>query len=208
MQRWIPRRARTIFGRTLAVSLLVGTLPLAGCGYALVGRGSNIPEDVKRVYLKPFENMTARVRVDQILTQAVADELVTRQRFTVASSTEEADAELVGSVTGFDIRPVKFDSDQRATEFEITITAKVLLRRLRPAAPAAAPAAAPPASVATPPAAGPAEEILWQNDRYQFRDSFPLDTSELGFFDRETPALESAAEKFAETMVTDLLEGF
>jgi hypothetical protein len=208
MQRWIPRLARTIFGRTLAVSLLVGTLPLAGCGYALVGRGSNIPEDVKRVYLKPFENMTARVRVDQILTQAVADELVTRQRFTVASSTEEADAELVGSVTGFDIRPVKFDSDQRATEFEITITAKVLLRRLRPAAPAAAPAAAPPASVATPPAAGPAEEILWQNDRYQFRDSFPLDTSELGFFDRETPALESAAEKFAETMVTDLLEGF
>jgi len=149
-----------------------------------VGRGSNIPEDVKRVYLKPFDNMTARVRVDQILTQAVADELVTRQRFTVASSTEEADAELVGSVTGFDVRPVKFDTDQRATEFEITITAKVLLRRLQP------------------------EEMLWQNDRYQFRDSFPLDTSELGFFDRETPAIESAAEKFAETMVTDLLEGF
>ena len=75
-------------------------------------------------------------------------------------------------------------SDQRATEFEISITAKVMLRRLKP------------------------EEVLWQNDRYQFRDSFPLESSDLGFFDRETPAIESAAEKFAETMVTDLLEGF
>ena len=159
-------------------------LPLLGCGYALVGRGSNIPPEVKRVYIKPFENGTQRVRVDQIVTQAVTDELVTRQRFTVAASSGEADAELIGSVTGFDVRPVKFDDQQRATEFEITITAKVMLHRFAP------------------------DSVLWQNDRYQFRDSFPLETSDLGFFDRETPAIETAAKKFAETMVTDLLEGF
>jgi hypothetical protein len=229
MQRRIRKQAGRVLARALALALLAAALPLAGCGYALVGRGTNIPEDVKRVYLKPFEDMTARVRVDQILTQAVADELVTRQRFSVAASAQEADAELVGAVTGFDVRPVKFDTDQRATEYEITITAKVLLRRLRPAAAAAAPATAPaaptaapatapvaaptapataPAAAAATPAAVPAEEILWQNDRYQFRDSFPVETGDLGFFDRETPALESAAEKFAETMVTDLLEGF
>jgi outer membrane lipopolysaccharide assembly protein LptE/RlpB len=164
--------------------LLISILPLAGCGYALVGRGSNIPPEVKRVYLKPFANQTARVKVDQIVTQAVADELVTRQRFTIAASAGDADAELVGEVTGFDVRPVKFDAEQRATEYEIAITAKVALQRLAP------------------------EEVLWQNDRYQFRDSFPLETGDLGFFDRETPAIESAAKKFAETMVTDLLEGF
>jgi hypothetical protein len=35
-----------------------------------------------------------------------------------------------------------------------------------------------------------------------------VDTQELEYFDRENLALESAADRFAETVVTDLLEGF
>jgi len=159
-------------------------LTLLGCGYALVGRGSNIPPDIQKVYLKPFENSTDRVEIDQILTRAVADELVTRQRFTILSSEEGADAVIEGTVTGFDVRPVSFDADRRGTEFEISVTAHVEMRRIQP------------------------EETLWKNDRYQFRDSYALEASELGYLDRETPAIQSAAEKFAETMVSDLLEGF
>jgi len=68
------------------VSLLIMTCLSSGCGYALVGRGSNLPPEVRNVYLKPFENGTGRARVDSILTQAVADELVTRQRFAVVAS--------------------------------------------------------------------------------------------------------------------------
>ena len=164
--------------------LLLAVLPLGACGYALVGRGSNLPPEVRNVYLKPFENGTGRARVDSILTQAVADELVTRQRFAVVASAETADAELAGTVTGFDVRPVSFDDDRRATEYEIAITARVALRRTNP------------------------ESVLWQNDRYQFRDSYKLEASDLGFQDRETPAIEATAKKFAETMITDLLEGF
>jgi len=166
---------------------LLGALALCcltGCGYALVGRASNIPPEVKSVFLKPFENSTSRVNVDQILTRAVADELVTRQRFAIAAGEEGSDAELTGTVTGFSVQPVSFDADRRGTEFEISITASVAMRQLHP------------------------ERVLWQNDRYQFRDSYQLEASELGFLDRETPAIEAAAKKFAETMVTDLLEGF
>lgn len=164
---------------------LVGAVAAAsGCGYALVGRASNLPPEVQRVYLKPFENQTSRVTVDQILTQAVADELVTRQRFSIVASVDEADAEIVGVVTAFDVDPVTFDEDRRGTEFQITITASVRLHQFDP------------------------DRDLWGNDRYRFRDSYQLEASELGFFDRETPAIEATAEKFAETMVTDLLEGF
>jgi hypothetical protein len=109
---------------------------------------------------------------------------VTRQRFSVVASDGDADAVLAGVVSSFVVRPVSFDSDQRATEFEILITARVALRQLSP------------------------ERVLWQNDRYQFRDAYQLDASELGFIDRETPAIEATAKKFAETIVTDLLEGF
>jgi len=171
------RRHMSVLG-ALALSLLVG------CGYSLVGRATNIPPEVKNVYLEPFENSTERVNVDQILTQAVADELVTRQRFAIVASGEGADAELTGTVTGFEVQPVSFDADRRGTEFEISITASVKLRQLDP------------------------DQVLWENDRYQFRDSYQLEASELGFLDRETPAIEAAAKKFAESMVTDLLEGF
>jgi outer membrane lipopolysaccharide assembly protein LptE/RlpB len=162
----------------------VALVALAGCGYRLVGTASNIPPEIKKVYLAPLTNATGRVQVDQILTRAIADELVTRQRFDVVSSAEQADGEIDGTVTSFVARPVAFDAEGRATQYEISITVKVAFKQLSP------------------------EKVIWQNDKYQFRDSYQLETSELGYFDRETPAIEATAKKFAETMVTDLLEGF
>ena len=155
-----------------------------GCGYRLVGTASNIPDEVRAVHLEALENRTSRVQVDQILTRALVDELVTRQRFEVLSEDEGADATISGAVTTFSVRPVAFDAEGRATEYEIQITAQVVFEQVDP------------------------EKVLWQNDRYQFRDSYQLEASELGYFDRETPAIEASAKKFAESMVTDLLEGF
>ena len=109
--------------RRQTVALFAAAALAAGCGYTLVGRASNIPPEVKIVYLAPFGNATQRVNVDQIVTRALNDELVTRQRFTVVSTPESGDADLVGNVTGFEVRPVTFDSDRRATEYEISITA-------------------------------------------------------------------------------------
>ena len=61
--------SRLAFARRAGVALLsFAALAVAGCGYALVGRGSTLPPEVKRVYLKPLENQTTRVQVDQILT--------------------------------------------------------------------------------------------------------------------------------------------
>ena len=171
--------------RPVLFAVLAGAaLAAAGCGSTLVGRASNIPDDVRRVFLQPLGNTTTRVQVDQLLSRALADELVTRQRFAVLSSAEGADAEIAGSVEGFVVNPVSFDADGRATEYEISITAKMVFRRLAP------------------------EQVLWENDRYVFRDSYQLEASDLGYQDRETPAIEATAKKFAETVITDLLEGF
>jgi hypothetical protein len=109
---------------------------------------------------------------------------VTRQRFTVVADASQADAELSGTVVGFGVTPVSFDSAGRATEYEIAITAQVIFKRRG------------------------AEDVLWRNDRYQFRESYPVEVSSTGYFDRETLALEEVAGRFAETMVSDLLEGF
>jgi hypothetical protein len=132
----------------------------------------------------PLENRTPRSQADQFVTRAIADEMVTRQRFTVVSSEAEADAVLSGAVNTFGVTPVAFDVQGRATEYEISITAQMLFRRVG------------------------SEEPLWANEQYVFRQNYPVEVSETDYIDREDLALQEAAERFAESMVADLLEGF
>ena len=167
----------------VAVLALAG-LAVAGCGYNLVGRGSTVPPDIRSVFLKALENKTQRQQVDQILTQAVAKELVTRKRFTVVNEVGSADAEISGAVVGFTVVPVTLDAEGRATQYEISITAQVKFRRIKD------------------------DKVLWSNDRYNFRASYDVPVSNTAYFDRETLAIEEIAPQFAQTMVSDLLEGF
>lgn len=186
----VLRQDRTVIKvlRVLTAAASVATvLLLSGCGYALVGRGSNIPEDVQAVYLEALTNRTPRAEVEQFLTQAIADELVTRQRFTLVTGTDDADAVLRGIVTNFQVIPLTFDADGRAEEYEISVTADMSFERV---------------------SNEPEPEVLWANQRYLFRDTYELEADADSFFDRENLAILETAERFAETMVSDLLEGF
>jgi outer membrane lipopolysaccharide assembly protein LptE/RlpB len=169
-----------------ALALLLGVLLLAalsGCGYALVGRVSNIPADIKTVYLKPFENRTPRSQVEQFVTRSIADELVKRQRFAVVGSPTGADAEISGAVVGYGATPITFDATGRATQYEISIVTQIAFKRTG------------------------ADKPIWSNDRYNFRETYPVDAS-TGFVDFENQAIERASTRFAQTVVSDLLEGF
>ncbi|MGE5232712.1 MAG: LPS assembly lipoprotein LptE [Acidobacteriota bacterium] len=177
-------RRLTIPRLLAAVVLLAGAVSLAGCGYALVGRASNLPPDIKTVYLKPLENRTSRQQIEQILTRAIASELVTRKRFAVASDAAGADAEISGAVVAFSVVPVAFDQTGRAKQYEIAVTAQVKFRRLKD------------------------DKVIWSNDRYNFRESYDVVGTSLSYFDQENSAIEKVAPQFAQTMVSDLLEGF
>ena len=52
------------------------------------------------------------------------------------------------------------------------------------------------------------DDLIWSNDRYVFRESYPIDPDSPDYFDRENEAIREASERFAESMVADLLEGF
>lgn len=182
--RRLLRTSATLRTKPAIVASILLLALLTGCGYALVGRASNIPEDVRRVYLEPLENRTTRSQIEQFLTQAIAQELVTRQRFDLATTAADADAILHGVVVGFAVTPVTFGPDGRASEYEITITSQMSFKR-----------------------AG-SDDVLWANDRYIFKETYEIDPSAADFFDRENVAIFESAERFAESMVTDLLEGF
>jgi outer membrane lipopolysaccharide assembly protein LptE/RlpB len=177
----IPSLSRATPARCLL--LLLSVLPL-GCGYALVGKGTNIPDNIKKIYVAPLENGTRRSEVEQILTRALAEELVTRKRFTLVNDAAQSDAVLNGKVVGFDTSPLTFDDQGRATEYQITITASMVFRDRV------------------------ADKVLWQNNSYSYKESYTVNPSEQQYFDRERIAINDAAGRFARTVVIDLLEGF
>ena len=88
-------------------------------------------------------------------------------------------------MTQFRVTPVTFNQDGRATEYEITIVAAMRFERT-----------------------GADETVpVWENDRYLFRETYEIDESAEDFFDRENEAIVKASQRFAESMVADLLEG-
>lgn len=178
------RRTSTAALALVAAAIAAGG-GLLGCGYALVGRVSSLPADIRAVYVAPLENQTTRAQVEQFLTRAITDELVTRRRFDIVRSAAEAQAQLIGAVTDFRVTPVTFDESGRAQEYEISILASMRFLRV-----------------------GPDEVVVWENDRYLFRETYEIDASAEDFFDRENEAIAEASLRFAETMVADLLEGF
>jgi outer membrane lipopolysaccharide assembly protein LptE/RlpB len=173
----------------VSLAAVLALLILTGCGYALVGRASNLPEDVRDVYIEPLRNDTPRSQIEQILTQAITDEMLTRRRFNLVNDAASADAVLKGAVVSLSTRSLEFDTDGLASNLEVTITANMTFQRV--------------------PSGGQEEgEVLWSNARYVFRQSYEVLGGGLDYQNRENIALEEVSDRFARTLVTDLLEGF
>ena len=52
------------------------------------------------------------------------------------------------------------------------------------------------------------DKVIWKNDQYRFVENYQVDVVTTNAFDQETRAITEIAQRFAETLVTNLLEGF
>jgi outer membrane lipopolysaccharide assembly protein LptE/RlpB len=171
--------------RAAGVAGLLAALTLAtGCGYTLVGKASSLPESIRVVQFTTLENRTQRVGLEQRLSAEIARELVSRGRFKVQSGADGANAVLSGAVTGFDLYPVAFDSQGRATDYQVRVTAQVSLKTI------------------------PEGKPIWENPSYTFRDNYQFSVSAVNYVDRENDAIDRVAGRFAQSLVTSMLEGF
>jgi outer membrane lipopolysaccharide assembly protein LptE/RlpB len=172
--------------RFLAITILLASLSkLTGCGYALVGHTNFLPPTINTIEVPSFVNKTTRVELEQRVTQAVAEEFVSRGRFHLVSTPTEADAILHGSIDSFGIYPVAFNSQGRATQYQISITANINLVDHRHE-----------------------DKVLWKNDQYRFTENYAINLDSTNAFDQETTAINEIAQRFAQALVTNLLEGF
>lgn len=159
-------------------------LALTGCGYGLVGRSSTLPASIRVIRFQTLANQTSRVGVEQRLSRGIAKELASRGRFSVQAEAAGAHADLSGAVIGFDLYPVAFDESGRAREYQVRITTRVLFKTL------------------------PEEKALWENPAYTFQENYTFSTSAASYVDRENEVIDRVAERFAESLVSTILEGF
>ena len=161
-------------------------LLLTGCGYGLVGNANNLlPPTVHTISVPAFVNKTTRVELEQRVTQAVADEFVSRGRLRLVSVPKDADVILRGSIDSFGILPIAFNQQGRATQYQISITANIELLDHRAE-----------------------DKVLWKNDQYRFTENYQVDLQTADAFDQESRAILEIAGRFAESLVSNLLEGF
>jgi hypothetical protein len=165
--------------------ILLFALALSGCGYSLVGHSNFLSSSVHTIQVPAFVNRTTRVELEQFVTQSVADEMVARGRLRIVTVPDQADVILRGSIDSFGIFPIAFNQQGFATQYQISITANISLVDHRNE-----------------------DKVLWKNDQYRFTENYEVNIVSADASAQETRAIREIAMRFAETLVTNLLEGF
>lgn len=177
--------------RVLLVLILAAALGSAGCGYALAGRGSFLPTDIRVVGIPPLVNRTTYFDVETILTQKIRNEFIGRGKYRVVPEATGADAVLNAEITSITLSPVGFTSTQLASRYQFVLTMKVDFVDNR------------------------VNKSLWANDAYAFTGEYDL-TSGTGdsainaatFVDQQLSSFDRIANDIARTVVTAIVEAF
>jgi Lipopolysaccharide-assembly len=173
-----------------AALILALALSSSGCGYALAGRGSFLPDYIRVVGIPPIENRSTFLQVEQVLTEKIRTEFIGRGKYTVVSEASGSDAVLTGEITGVSVQPVGFNEQQFASRYLFVMTMKVQLTDAR------------------------TSMVLWSNDALTFREeseSAARNTTVVdagAFIDQERSSFDRIAGEVARTVVTAILEAF
>jgi len=162
----------------------------SGCGYALAGRGSFLPTDIRIVGIPPLVNRTTFFDVEQILTEKIRNEFIGRGKYRVVPQAEGADAVLNAEIVSITLSPVGLTSTQLASRYQFVLTMKVDFVDAR------------------------VNKSLWANDALSFTGEYDL-TSSAGntiqaesFVDQQRSSFDRIATDAARTVVTAIVEAF
>ena len=111
-------------GRRPAAALLLAFSSLS-CGYSF--SGSALPSHVKTVAVPVFENATLEYDIERELTEQVIDAFVRDNHLRVVGQ-KQADAVLLGRITGYENKVFSFSSGETAQEYIVKIRVSASLK--------------------------------------------------------------------------------
>jgi outer membrane lipopolysaccharide assembly protein LptE/RlpB len=164
---------------------LVLLLCSAGCGYHTAGHVAQLPENVKTIAIPAFVNQTRTYRIEQSLTSSVVREFTTRTHYHILNNpSDAADATLRGTVISASSTPLTYNSATgQAASVLVVVSMKVSLTDRE-------------------------GKLLYQNPSYLFREQYEVSQDLTSFFQEDSPAFERLSRDFAQTLVSNILEGF
>lgn len=169
--------------------VLILALSTSGCGYSLAGRGTFLPPYIKRIGVPMFVNNSSVFDVERRVTQRVQTEFIGRGKYTIVPDSTGVDALLSGEISSITLTPAAFNTQQQATRYALTLTARVEFKDLT------------------------TNKVLWQNPSMQYREEFDVSSTNnsldpTAFFGQDVNALDRMANEFARALVSAILEAF
>ena len=162
----------------------------AGCGYALAGRGSFLPPDIRTVGIPKLTNNSTFFQVEDTITDKVRAEFIGRGKYAVTNDEVGADAVLTGEIVNISVQPVGFTEQQLGSRYLFTLLMRVQFTDAR------------------------SSEVLWSNEALVFREEYELATRGSvalegnAFLDQERSSVDRIATDVARSVVTSILEAF
>src|ERR1043165_3666054 len=170
------------------------TLACAGvsgaCGYALAGRGSFLPTDIRVVAIPQLMHRTTFFDVEQILTEKSRNEFIGRGKYRVVPDAGGADAVLNAEITSITLSPVGLTNTQLASRYQFVLTMKVDFVDAR------------------------VNKSLWANDALSFTGEYDLTTTTASsgdlstFADQQRSAFDRISTGVAGAEVMAIVEAF
>jgi outer membrane lipopolysaccharide assembly protein LptE/RlpB len=158
---------------------LIAMTCLAGCGYRLAGRQLDAGRGLT-IAVPTFINRTTAYRIEQRMTEAVRRELLRRTRFSVRPL-ETGDVVMNGEVMSITLSPIIFNQQGRGTSYNVIVDMKVSVVDTR------------------------TSTVVFQNDRWTFREVFELAQNSAEYVPEDTAAMERLSRRFATSVVASIL---
>jgi hypothetical protein len=181
------KEAINSLSRGSALLLLAIILIYTACGYHVRSYVGKLPGGIQSIGIPTFQNRTNQYKIEQLISSAVLKQFSLRTRTPVKSSSSSVDAVLLGEIRNVSSLPVAFGTQTIGAQtfgsaFLVTVEASIKLKRTSDS------------------------KIIWQNDRFLFRERYELNANVREFFPEDNPALERLARLFAESLASVILD--
>lgn len=108
---------------------LLALVALSGCGYHFAGEQRGLPDDIHSLSVGTVVNHSQEYGLEKTLAFTFEREIHERGHFQMVEDPGGGDAVLTGSIRDVRVRPVAFDANDQAVQYEMTVILELTLTR-------------------------------------------------------------------------------
>lgn len=162
--------------------LVFVSLIICACGYRFPG-GGEIPGGIQTVSIPLFENLTNEIGLENILTNDLTNEFITRRKKSLATDDKSADGMLYGKIVSVLTRTITQTEAGGSVEREVVVVVDVKLTDQE-------------------------EQVVWITRGVRARENYDVGANSLEAEANRLEAIEELSVRLSEKIYNRLMEDF